>query len=169
MRWLATPLLLPVLVACQGGLFGGQEFQVPQMRVEGNQVVEDSDLVAAAERYLKAFVKNGRRPADADDAAFTMETYLREEGFPEARVRFDQNGDALVFHVEEGPRARFGRVRFEGVSQIPVADLEKLFEFEGSGFLALKTPYLRRDEVWSAVSAVPRTARALRTAAATPL
>jgi len=150
MRWpsfLLLPLLL-ALAACQNRL------HVPRMRIEGNEHLLDTDLAEAADRYLKRFLENDRRPADADDAAFAMQTAYREEGYAEARVTFTLEGDDLVFHVEEGPLAEFGRVRFEGVESLPVPDLEKHFAFDGSGFLGLGPVLVVPQEAGAAVSAV---------------
>lgn len=152
-----TAVLLPalfLLAACQGGLPWEERFSVPDMRIEGNREVDDADLISPAERYLKRFVENDRRPADADDAAYAMQTSLREQGYTDAQVTFEIKGSDLVFDVEEGPLARFGKVRFEGVESLPVEDLEKLFDFKGSGFLDLGPPVLDPQEVASAGSAV---------------
>jgi len=150
MRWPAFLLLLclPVLAACQNRL------QVPRMRIEGNENLLDSDLVEASGRYLKRFLEHDRRPADADDAAFAMQTTYREEGYAEAKVTFTLEQGDLVFHVEEGPLTKFGQVRFEGVRSLPTADLRKLFEFKGSGFLFLGPVLLDPIKVAAAVSSV---------------
>ena len=94
--------LLLSLAACQGGLFG-DDFEVPNLRIEGNEAFDDDDLVGVAERDLRRFVKNDRRLADADDAAYSMEVALREEGYADAEVRLEVEGETLVFHVDEGP------------------------------------------------------------------
>lgn len=141
-------LCLVFLGACQNRL------QVPSMRIEGNENLLDSDLVDASERYLKRFLEKDRRPADADDAAFAMQTAYREEGYAEAKVTFRLEGGDLVFHVEEGPLTKFGKVRFEGVRSLPVPELEQLFDFQGSGFLFLGPVLLEPQKVVSAVSSV---------------
>lgn len=149
MRWSATlVLLVAVLAGCRSRL------PVPGMRIEGNVNLLDSDLEDSADRYLARFVKNDRRPADADDAAYAMQTAYREEGYAEAEVRFTLEGGDLVFHVEEGPLTKFGRVRFEGVRSLPTADLVKLFDFDGSGFLSLGPVLLDPVKVVAAVSSV---------------
>jgi len=150
MRYAALLVLLPVLLlaACRSRL------AVPGMRIEGNENLLDSDLVEAGERYLRRFLENDRRPADADDAAYAMQTAYREEGYAEARVTFTLEDGDLVFHVNEGPRAELGRVRFEGVKSLKVADLERFFDFDGSGFLSLGPVLVVPEEVAAAVSSV---------------
>ena len=64
-----------------------------------------------------------------------------------------ETGD-LVFHVEEGPLTKFGKVRFEGVRSLPTAELERFFDFEGSGFLFLGPVLLEPSKVDAAVSSV---------------
>ncbi len=147
-------LLLLLLAACQNGGLIGKKFTVPNMRIEGTKEVKDDDLIAAAQRDLERFVKNDRRLADADDAAFAMEVLLREKGYPKASVGFQVQGPELVFHVEEGPHAQFAGVRFPGARREFVPDLESYFEFKGSGFLFLGPTFLNRAEVVSAIARV---------------
>ena len=59
-----------------------------QIEFSGNEAVSRRDLVAAARRELRSYAEHGRRPADAADAAYSMELLLREQGFAHGVVVF---------------------------------------------------------------------------------
>ncbi len=71
-----------------------------------------------------------RREYLADDAAFTMEEYCREQGYHKARVEyeFDAGPPALaVFRVIEGPRAVLGSIGLRGRGDVPRRTLSQFF------------------------------------------
>lgn len=121
------------------------------VRFEGRKELAERDLLAAARRELASYREKGRRPADAADAAYSMELLYRDEGYAHAGVSFAQRPDALLFKIEEGPLVRLGPVRLEGVAQVPYSELEPLVEFEGPAF---GEPVFRRSEVEAAASEV---------------
>ena len=104
------------------------------MRIEGNRQVSEEDLRTAAEVELKAFAAHGR-PADADDAAWSMRRHLRGLGYQDAEVDLDLSGGMARFVVTEGARKVLSGVRLEGVRSIRRDDLMAYFDFGGEGFL----------------------------------
>ena len=142
------------LTACQTRLPWDAPATHPGVRVQGNTNVHTGDLLDAARDELDAFTREGKRDADADDAAYAMEALLRERGHPDAKVAFETTPQALVFDVKEGPLAEMGRVSFEGVTAVPESKLRPFFDFSASGFLGTG-PVLYQDfAVSSAMSDV---------------
>ena len=110
---LVVLLLALSLAACQTRLPWDKPATFPGVRVIDNANVHTGDLLDAARPELESFAKNGRRKADADDAAYAMEALLRERGHPEGKVSFDVQSEQLLFRIQEGPLAHRGCVRFE--------------------------------------------------------
>ncbi|MHC4934129.1 MAG: POTRA domain-containing protein, partial [Planctomycetota bacterium] len=95
----------------------------------GIEKASPNDLKDAAKRELEAFFEHDRRPADASDAAWSMELHLREEGYAQAKVGFRIEKDRLVFEVQEGPRAEIGSVVLTGVRSVKVEELLRYFDY----------------------------------------
>ncbi|MHC4550681.1 MAG: BamA/OMP85 family outer membrane protein [Planctomycetota bacterium] len=127
----------------------------PAIEFVGNLQMSASSLRTAARRELKAFAER-QRPADAADAAYSMELELRRRGYPHGRVGFAAEKDRVVFTVEEGPRAYLGVVRFEGRESVPDERIRQFFDFEGAGALGSGRPLFRLSELEGAVGKVER-------------
>lgn len=104
-RWVLL-LLLALSAGCGG-----------PARVSGNRALSERELLAAAQRPITAWEKQGRRPADLADAAEAMRSALAEAGFAEAQVDF-QAGEKAHFLVTEGARVAVGRIEFSGARHL---------------------------------------------------
>jgi len=127
----------------------------PEVTFVGNDRVGDWALRAAARRELAAF-RESRRPADAADAAYSMDLELRERGHPHGKVTFAIGPDRVTFTVDEGPRAYLDEVRFEGRESVPPDTLLRFFEFEGAGALGTGKPLFRLAAIEGATGKVER-------------
>jgi outer membrane protein assembly complex protein YaeT len=141
-------LLLAALVSCAHA-------EDVAVEITGNDGVPTTRLRTAAGRAIGEYM-NTRRPADAADAAWSMEGALLNAGFAHGKVTFEVDGDTLRFVVVEGPRAYLGRVRLLGVRQLPEREARKLFEFPGSGLLGTDPPLYRAVGVAAAASEIER-------------
>ncbi|MHC4493892.1 MAG: POTRA domain-containing protein, partial [Planctomycetota bacterium] len=127
----------------------------PEVVFVGNERVGDRALRNAARRELESFAK-GRLPADAADAAYSMEQELHERGYPHGRVAFLLEPEKVTFTVDEGPHAYLDEVRFEGRESVPPDTLLRFFDFEGAGALATGKPLFRLAEIEGAANKVER-------------
>jgi outer membrane protein assembly complex protein YaeT len=125
------------------------------VEITGNEGVPTSRLRTAASRGIGEYLRT-RRPADAADAAWSMEGAMQLAGYAHAKVSFRIEGDTLRFVVDEGPRAYLGRVRLLGVRQMPEAKVRNLYNFPGSGLLGTERPLYRAVEVAAAASEIER-------------
>jgi len=126
-----------------------------EVRFEGLDEMSQSVLEDAALRELRAFVENGRRPADAADAAYSMELALRDNGYPHGTVEFTVERAALLFTVQEGVRVYFDGVEFPEIEDVEErAELREYFTFPGSGTLGTGDPYFRLADVEGAAGKV---------------
>ena len=154
-RRLALVALI-ALAACRSrpdGEAAEPEFPV---RITGQRNVAERDLRASARRELRSFANNGRRPADAADAAYAMEGQLHEKGYAHGTVQFELTEAELVFTVDEGPRTYLGEVFFDRAENVEEAELKKFFAFEGAGPLGAGRPLFKRDQVEAAATEVER-------------
>ncbi|KAA3605810.1 MAG: outer membrane protein assembly factor BamA [Planctomycetota bacterium] len=98
---------------------------------EGNQNIGRGELENAAVDEFVDLEKYGYRRAEVDDAAFMMESYYRDQGYPFARVRYRYRpqGDRLLvrFLVEEGPRTNLEKIRITGNSLFTNQELYGFF------------------------------------------
>ena len=98
---------------------------------EGNRAMSDAALRRSASIELEAFVQNGGREADLEDAAFQMEITYRGEGYAFAVVSYTRiaREDLVqaVFTIDEGPRVLIEHIEFPGRTVVPADDLEALF------------------------------------------
>lgn len=125
------------------------------VRIEGNTVVADRELVAAAQRPLADWRQPEGRPADAHDAAFAMRSVLLDRGYPLADVEFRITDNRhLVFMVEPGPAIVLTQVDFPGRSALSAGELRGFF-FERGLLAGTETPFVQRD-VESALRLVER-------------
>ncbi len=126
------------------------------IRFEGQSNVSEASLRSAARRELEAY-QRGRRPADAADAAYSMEVLLRETGHARGVVEFRVESDALVFVVKEGPETLYDGVVFAGIDDPEeLRQLREIFTFPGTGPLATGTPLYRLADVEEALAQVEK-------------
>lgn len=135
-------LLAAALSACRSTLdlpfSAANEAGLPaNVRIEGNKLVRDKALADAAELELEMFAKKGRREADADDAAWSMERYLQERGYHDATVEHELEDGTAVFRIKEGARALLREVRLCGVTHLDREKLLEYFDFGGEQLLGL--------------------------------
>ncbi len=135
---------------------GGGGRPAPEIRIIGNEEISESRLRQVASRELGTFADGSGRPADLADAAYVMESWIREQGYPTATVTFrmidvrPEGGQTLVrsaaewdqvdlveFVIEEGRKAILGEVRFPGASAF---DEDRLREFVPRGGLSAALP-----------------------------
>jgi outer membrane protein insertion porin family len=98
---------------------------------EGNHAMSAAALRRSAGTELEAFVQNGGREADLEDAAFQMEITYRGEGYAFAAVSYNRTvrEDLVqaVFTIAEGPRVLIENIEFPGRTVVPADVLEALF------------------------------------------
>ena len=138
---LALVLLFFLLAAtaCRAPLSTGKRLDPTLFRIEGTRYVDQADLTQAAFPELVELDRGEQRRAYAYDAAYSMERFLKNNGYPDGEVAFDMDGDVAVFHVTEGRIAGLRHVRFEGVTAFPEATLREFFDFSRSGLLGRGT------------------------------
>jgi outer membrane protein assembly complex protein YaeT len=127
----------------------------PEVVFVGNDRVGDWALRNAARRELQSFAQR-RQPADAADAAYSMEQELRGRGYPRGKVTFHIEPQKVTFTVVEGPRAYLDEVRFEGRESVPPDTLLQFFDFEGAGPLGTGRPLFNLADIEGATSKVER-------------
>lgn len=84
--------------------------------IEGNAALSRRELERYAADALIVLDRD-RREYQADDAAFTMEEYCREQGYYLARVNYEFEAGPparVVFSITEGPRAVLGNIALKG-------------------------------------------------------
>ncbi|MHC4340108.1 MAG: BamA/OMP85 family outer membrane protein [Planctomycetota bacterium] len=124
--------LLVALVAACAFAAEKEEGQPPEegiVEIVGNQEVSERGLKASARRELRAFFEEGRRAADASDAAHSMELHLRREGYANGSVAFRIEEERLVFTVTEGSRVELDVVVLTGVRSVSTDTLLKYFDY----------------------------------------
>ena len=88
-------------------------------------------LRRSASAELDAFVQNGGREADLEDAVFQMEITYRVEGYAFATVSYTRTvrEDLVqaVFTIAEGPRVLVDHIEITGRTAAPADDLAALF------------------------------------------
>jgi outer membrane protein insertion porin family len=85
---------------------------------EGNRAIGAAALRRSASAELDAFVQNGGREADLEDAVFQMEITYRGEGYAFAAVSYTRTDREdivqAVFTIAEGPRVLVENLKFAG-------------------------------------------------------
>jgi len=97
--------------------------------IEGNDALSSRELERSAADALIVLDRE-RREYLADDAAFTMEEYCREQGYHQARVEYDFDARTparVVFTVTEGPRAVLGDIGLKGRGAVSRKTLTPFF------------------------------------------
>ncbi|MFW5688481.1 MAG: POTRA domain-containing protein, partial [Spirochaetota bacterium] len=138
----------------------------PAIVFDGNDTFTDDVLLGAAARELRGIRRGEGSPADLVDAAYTIETWYADQGFPDANVRVrmvnelpgapdqtvadvDDFGmvDRVDFLVAEGQRLYLGRVEFEGNNAFADAVLEQYVPRRGGAILGAGRPLFRPGDV----------------------
>lgn len=154
------PLLAMLLAACAAPRpvadpAAGPE-QVPvEFSIEGAGELSERAMERVLRQELEDLDAQELTLAHVDDAAFALEEWLREEGFPEARVKFAwEQGDGLpLFRVDAGTQCILRRieVRSRG-EELPDEQIRAAFEGPRTGLLGRGEPiYIARR-----VAAAPR-------------
>ncbi len=149
-----TLLLLLIAMPCRTLHAGDAKLGFGSYRIEGNTYTDTMDLVRAAYLELVELGKGKQRRAHAYDAAYSMQRFLKNNGYPDGEVTFEMEGDVAVFNVQEGRIAGLRHVRFEGVKSQSEATLREYFDFPGSGPLGngpVLYPDARVDEAVAGV------------------
>lgn len=142
MRSRTLLLLLALLAAggCRATLPWQQAPPAGTWRLEGAEGLPQDELKRSAWRELQAISTSEFPDAEAYDAAFAMERYLRLEGYPDAQVAFVKEEGTVVFRVDAGRPACFGDVTFRGVTATPTATFEPFFDLERPGLVPFLSP-----------------------------
>lgn len=117
MRWLAF-----LLVGAQVALAAADGIQF-----EGSQTFQPRRLLRALQRYdIRLAVPV--EPTAADDAAFFLQEFLNEQGFPDAEVHYRvQPGGGVTFQISEGAQFQLGRLTVTGAKQITEQRVSDIF------------------------------------------
>jgi outer membrane protein insertion porin family len=103
-------------------------------------------LLERARADLDRFEKENGAVSFLDDAAYTLERFYRERGYPQVEVTFAVSeipgGKAVVFTVNEGPEVRVGSVSVVGNFAFSTNRLLELAECQA---LREGAPYVDRD------------------------
>ncbi|MEW6074272.1 MAG: BamA/TamA family outer membrane protein [Planctomycetota bacterium] len=145
MRWSAVLLLALLAVpACRGlrpGPLAPPALAGRGWRVEftGQTTLETDELARAIADRLADYAREGISKPGVDDAAFELELFYRDHGFPRAGVEYEYaegaDGVRVEFRIEEGPRVVLAEIRLEGQRAFPAADLLAFFPPEEEGVL----------------------------------
>jgi translocation and assembly module TamA len=136
----SAPLLLLALAA--GCASEPEQGKPSEERVvfKGSESKSDGELRELVRHDLRRYEAE-QRPTALEDAAYRIEYQYRLEGFDRVVVRVAPVGAQIVFTIEEGPKIRLGRVRFEGAT---VYKDEELHELVPGRFFGDAPPYSLR-------------------------
>ena len=112
---------------------------------EGNEALSRRELERSAADALIVLDRD-RREYQADDAAFTMEEYCRDQGYHRARVEygFEAGPPAHVaFSITEGPRAVLGKIGLKGRGAVPRGTLTPFFTGPETSWVGGKTIFVQ--------------------------
>ncbi len=129
-----------------------------EIRFTGNQALLANTLRQAAAQELEDFGRLGCRRADADDAAFQMETAFRKEGYAfvnvDFRYEYEQERLVVIFEVSEGPRVLINSIEFEGNTAFSKGELRPFFIIKKPGLLDLGNMAFVEEDVRAGISAI---------------
>ncbi|MFT7669051.1 MAG: outer membrane protein insertion porin family [Planctomycetota bacterium] len=116
-------------------------------------------LLRAANDDLLDFVEGGFRASTVDDAAYTMEGFYLDRGFPDAQVEYllqKPEGEKIKVHfnVNEGPRCRLDEVTFQGNAAITSSELKTLISGPTTGLFGTGSTYFVESEAQAARSSI---------------
>jgi outer membrane protein insertion porin family len=141
-------------------LLGGPKRIAPEsydLEFDGRVSFSTRRLTRACLEDLNDFVRDGYRKSAIDDAAYAIERFYRDSGFPFATVDYDYEVDALPlarFRITEGPRTELDRVDIEGHAEFPREELEALFFSPPGGLMGSNTTWYVQGDVASAVGTI---------------
>lgn len=84
------------------------------VRIEGLRSVSNEEARGWIEAQIDFIESAGPSMARADDAAFFLETALRDRGYTEAKVSWDIEGSTVALAVDEGSPTVLGDIAVEG-------------------------------------------------------
>jgi outer membrane protein insertion porin family len=105
----------------------------PEIRVEGAASFSKSELLAVIANDLDEFLKVGLDRPHVDDLAYSLEIYYRTQGFPDAFIGYEFQGNELDadtpplvrFQIEEGSRVSLRRFNLQGIEANGDPDFDK--------------------------------------------
>jgi outer membrane protein insertion porin family len=121
LRFLATWF---VFCLCHGGLMG--QLVLPGVRankqveieITGMKTMTSPAVIELLGGRLDVVTGSAATPARADDAAFIVESFLRQKGFPEARVSWRIPSDrVIILTVAEGRLEKVREIRVIGLDE----------------------------------------------------
>ncbi len=95
----------------------------PEVTLHG---VSNAMLPIADQVVIKQLKLSGDTTASgplADDLAFFLESRYRQDGYPEAHVEWQQEGEGIILTVSEGPIYEVGKLTIAGVDEALAATL----------------------------------------------
>ena len=129
-----------------------------EIRFTGNQALLTNTLRQAASQELEDFGRFGCRRADADDAAFQMETAYRKEGYAFVNVDFhyeyEQGSLVVIFEFSEGPRVLISSIEFEGNTAFSQEELLPFLNIRKPGLLDLGDMAFVEEDVRTGIFAI---------------
>jgi outer membrane protein assembly complex protein YaeT len=136
---------------------------------EGNEALSEGKLREAASVELEDFKNEGQKRADADDAAYQMETLYRSLGYAFAEVNYDYDKDdrgvRVAYLVSEGPKVTLRKVTLEGTEAVSPAELMPFFSAREEGLTGNVLELLTLGMAKDSKDATPYVASAIDEAA----
>lgn len=132
---------------------GGEPEGVPiDVELQGVRQVATWQLLRAIEDRMYDLSRHPDSEAIVQDAAFDVEDFYRQEGFPDVRVGTEvqplpgREGRKLLIVVEEGPEVTVRSMRVEGAASYDREELLAFWLQRGSGALGFGDPlYIESD------------------------
>ncbi|MBU0483200.1 MAG: outer membrane protein assembly factor BamA [Proteobacteria bacterium] len=142
---LIIALLAVIGVTCSSGQTEGAELDARttvaltpprhyQIRIIGNKALSKKELTKAAATELADAKKSGINPAQANDAAFQMESAYRQKGFAFAAVNYifsenpGEKAPLVTFNIVEGPKVLIKELNLPGITLLSKHLLQPFFE-----------------------------------------
>ena len=93
---------------------GGTAADKWSAKFEGNRELSSATLRSALGLALSDWAAHQFQEAFVDDAAFDLEVFYRSNGYPAARVNYEQvsdkRGPRVIFQIDEGPRVLISEI-----------------------------------------------------------
>ncbi len=140
----------------------------------GNEFFPDSVLLEAAEREIKSFKSEAGTPADLADAAYSIQSFYKNKGFPEANVSLalmENKGskeeeitdvenwfriNRAVLTITEGSRYFLGEITFPGAKKFGAEKLRSYIPTEGAGLLGSGRALYQKDNITAGISRIQK-------------
>ena len=133
--------------------------QEVEISIEDNLSIADNTLRRLHTDAWTSVQANNGRLADVDDLAFLLETYYHEQGFPNAVVTWEVNGQApkrVVFKIREGAQVLISSLDFQGSTIFKASELQALLTSPRSGFLGRGMPWFIQADIDGLPSSITR-------------